>query len=112
MSLILRIILIFSSVFTCVYIQRKIRKSKFKIEDSIFWICLSLVLVLVSVVPQIPSFFADLLGFESTVNFVFLLMIFLLLVKVFLLSRKVSETEDKLKQLVQEVAIGRKEKEE
>lgn len=97
-------VLITGSVFFCIYVLRKIRYSKFKIEDSIFWICFSFVLVLVSVFPDILTTGAKRLGVVSPVNFVFLIIIFLLLLKIFLLSRKVSKLEDKLKQLIQKIA--------
>lgn len=97
-------ILIIGSVLFCSYVLRKIRHSKFRIEDSVFWICFSFLLILVSVFPQILTAGAKRLGVISPVNFVFLLIIFLLLLKIFLLSRKVSELEDKLKKLVQKIA--------
>lgn len=97
-------VLIIGSVFFCIYVLRKIRYSKFKIDDSIFWIGFSFVLILVSIFPEILTVGAEKLGVVSPVNFVFLIMIFLLLLKIFLLSRNVSELEDKLKQLVQKIA--------
>lgn len=97
-------VLIIGSVFFCIYILRKIRYSEFKIEDSIFWICFSFLLILVSIFPQILTVGAEKLGIISPVNFVFLIIIFLLLLKSFLLSRKIAELEDKLKRLVQKIA--------
>lgn len=97
-------VLIIGSVFFCIYVLKKIRHSKYKIEDSIFWICFSFVLILVSIFPEILTFGAKKLGVMSPVNLVFLIIIFLLLMKIFLLSRKVSELEDKLKRLVQKIA--------
>lgn len=97
-------VLIIGSILFCIYVLRKIRYSKFKIEDSIFWICFSFLLILVSIFPEILTIGAKRLGVISPVNFVFLIIIFLLLLKIFLLSRKVSELEDKLKRLVQKMA--------
>lgn len=104
MSAELRAILIIGSIFFCIYILRQIRHSKFKIDDSIFWICFSFVLILVSVFPEILIAGAKKLGVISPVNFVFLIIIFLLLLKIFLLSRKVSDLEEKIKRLVQTMA--------
>lgn len=39
------------------------------------------------------------------INFVFLMIIFLLLIRCFLLSIRVSELDDKIKNLVEEIAI-------
>lgn len=104
MSTELCIILIVGSLLFCIYVLRKIRYSQYKIEDSIFWICFSFILVFFSIFPGILTEAAKKLGVMSPVNFIFLLIIFLLILKIFLLSRKVSELEEKLKQLVQKMA--------
>ena len=104
MSVELCALLIIGSVLFGIYVLRKIRYSKFKIDDSIFWICFSFILILISIFTGVLTVGAKKLGVISPVNFVFLIVIFLLLLKIFLLSRKVSELEDKLKRLVQKIA--------
>ena len=81
MSPVLKIILIIVCTMTCYYTLRKIRKSQMQIEDSLFWILISIVLVIISIFPQIADFMSKLLGIGATVNFVFLAMIFILLIK-------------------------------
>ena len=51
MTTTLRAALIFVSLGTCCLIMRKIRQSKMQIESAIFWIVLSLVLVVYSLFP-------------------------------------------------------------
>lgn len=82
-----------------------------QIEDSLFWILISTILVILSIFPKIADFMASLLGIGATVNFVFLAMIFILLIKVFMLSLKISQMEDRIKNLVQRIAIKEYEKE-
>ena len=105
MSLVFKIILVVTSVLACVYALRKIRKSQLRIEDALFWIVISVMLVIVSVFPGLAEFFTKLIGMEAPSNFIFLVMIFLLLVKTFSLSIKVSQTEERIKNLVQKLAI-------
>lgn len=105
MSLVLKIILAVMSVIACIYALRKIRKSQLRIEDALFWIIISIMLVIISVFPGLAEFFAGIIGIEAPSNFVFLVMIFLLLVKTFSLSIKLSQTEERLKNLVQKTAI-------
>ena len=112
MSQVLKIILIIVCVLTSYYTLRKIRKSQMQIEDSLFWILISIVLVIISIFPQIADYMAKFLGIGATVNFVFLAMIFILLIKVFMLSLKISQLEEKIKNLVQRIAIKEYEKEE
>lgn len=46
MSIMLRIVLLIVSILTMVYIISRIRKSKMKIETSLFWIFFSLLCVI------------------------------------------------------------------
>ena len=52
------------------------------------------------------------LGTMSTANFIFLLMIFLLLVKSFSMSLRISQLETRLKDLVQRIALDNNDREE
>ena len=84
MTLTLRIVLIVASVLVVFYTIRKIRKSQLNIDDSVFWIGFSVMLLIMSIFPQVVTFFTQLLGITSPVNFVFLFVIFLILIKLFL----------------------------
>ena len=105
MSIFFRIILILVSVFFCVYVIEKIRKSKLQIETAIFWIMLSFVFVIFSTFPRLVQLLTDLCGMVSQVHFLFLTIIFILLMKVFMLSVHVGQLEEKIKNLTQQVAI-------
>ena len=105
----MRIFLIAGSVLSCVYVLSKIRKSKMRMENSIFWIFFSVILVVLGIFPCIAEWFAGLLGVQSTVNLVYLIIIFLLLIKVFLQDQKAAKTEAQLVYLTQTYAIDHKE---
>ena len=111
MSLVLRIILFISSVFTCMYIARKLRKSQIQIMDTVFWFGLSAIFVIFAVFPQIAGWISRLMGFNAPVNFIFLVIIFLLLIRCFLLSIRISQLDERLKNLTEELAIRGAEKE-
>lgn len=105
MTVMLRIVLIAVSVATTILILRRIRQSKLQIEDSIFWIGFSFILLLFSIFPQIPALLARMAGTYTTANFIFLAVIFLLIVKMFHMSIKMSQMETRVKELVQEMAL-------
>lgn len=105
MSLSLKVVLIVISILTCFYIARKLRKSQMNINDTVFWIFFALILVLLSVFPGIASWGSRLLGFQAPVNFVFVVVIFLLILRIFTMSIKISIVEDKLRNLTEEIAI-------
>lgn len=105
MTVLFRIILIVASTCTSIFMIKKIRQSKVQIEDAIFWIVFSGILLVMSIFQQIPDFLAKVLGIYSTVNFVFLFFIFILLVKIFYMTIKMSQMENKIKELAQKIAL-------
>lgn len=112
MSLSLRIILILASLLTMFFMMKRIRQSKVQIEDSIFWIIFSFILIVVSIFPMIADWLTGLLGIYSTVNFVFLLVIFILLMKVFLMTIRISQLDTKVRELTQKIAIDENQREQ
>lgn len=105
MSVTLRTILILVSVMTWAWILIRIRKAQMKIEDSIFWFLFSAVLVLMGVFPGIVSMGAEILGVQASVNFVFLSIIFILIVKLFRVCVRVSQLESKVQAFAQQYAL-------
>ena len=110
MTMTLRIVVIVVSVLTTAMILRKIRQSKLQIEDSIFWIGFSSILILFSVFPCVPDFLSRLEGTYTTANFIYLAVIFLLILKMFHMSIKMSQLETKIKELAQEMALSEHER--
>lgn len=107
MSIVLRVLLIAMSVVAGFYSIRQIRKSQVKIGNAIFWFVLTFLFLIISIFPQIILLLADLIGVESPVNLVYLIMIFLLFYKVFTLSVKMSKLEHMINILTAENAILR-----
>lgn len=105
MTLEFRVILIIASLATFFGIVKKIRSAKVQIEVSLFWIVFSIGLMIVSIFPQIVEIVANLLGIYSSTNAVFLFVIFILLVHQFINSIKISQMENKIKELTQELAV-------
>jgi len=104
----LRILLLVGAVWMAVYILRKIRKAQMLIDDALFWIIAAFLFVMLGMFPEIAMFAAEVLGVQSPANLVFLVTIFLLLFKLFALTRKVSMLEHKLRYFAQTYAIREK----
>ena len=66
MTMMLRVILIVVSVITMTFMMRKIRQAKVQIEAAMFWVIMSLILVVFAVVPGAADLCARLLGIYST----------------------------------------------
>lgn len=101
----LTIALITACIITAAFVFRKIKKSQFKIGDTLYWLLFCLLLLLMSLFPKVIFAISDFIGFESPSNFVFLAIIFLLLVKIFLLDVRLARLEDKLTVFAQKTAI-------
>lgn len=108
MSICLRIILLAGALLSCIYVIHKIRKSQMKIEGAMYWIFFAFLILILSIFPDIGIWLAEELNVESPVNLVFLVIIFLVLWKLFSLSVKISQLENKLNILTEEIAIWRK----
>lgn len=104
-SIWLRILLILFSVWLFIHVLRSVRKAKVQIDDIIFWLLFCVALIVLAVFPQIASFAAGLLGVQSPINLIYLVIIFLLLLKIFSMSIKFSQLEMKMKTLAQELAL-------
>lgn len=112
MTFILRCVLICVSILLTCYLLRRIRHSKMKIEDSIFWVMFALLLVAFSLFPRLADFISRMVGTYSTANFIFTFMIFILLLKVFFQSVKISQLERRVTELIQAFALDREEDKE
>lgn len=105
MTMLLRTVLVLVSLLTTLVIMRKIRQSKMRIEDSVFWIGFLFLLILFSIFPQIVFLMSDMTGTQTPVNFIFLFVIFVLILRIFRLTVKISQLETKVRDLVQKIAI-------
>ena len=112
MSNTLRIVLLLVALLTAIWILRKIYKCKVKLPDAIFWFCMAAILATFAIIPQIAYWCAEIIGIQAPVNFIFLFILALVIEKLFSLSIKVSQLEDKITTLSAEVALRSRDAEE
>ena len=105
MSLIMRILLIVVSVCTFLYMIRKLRKAQMQTLDTLFWTLFSLTILLMSIFSDFVIKCAEYLGVQSAVNFVYLVMIFFLILRLFLLNVRICKLELKLNEYVEKMAV-------
>ena len=105
MPFVQRIFLITGALATLVYFIRKIRRSKIKINHSIFWMVFGLILLFLAAIPESLFWISYLLGFQSPVNLLYVLVIFLLVVKLFTTTMRLSKLSEQVEALAQELAI-------
>lgn len=106
MSFTLRALLVFFAVAVFYFVIRKLKKAQMQVLDSLFWFLFSTSFVLLGIFPEIAVRIADLLGFMSASNFVFLYVIAVLVVRDFTISVRLAKQEDRLNSLVQATALN------
>lgn len=107
MSIMLRGLLIIGAIITTGYFGNEVKKGKIEIQYSLFWILFSIFLVFVSIFPNIIIKLSRLLSFKSPANFLFLIMIFIIFVREFLLTVQLSKLEEKNRKLIQKIALSK-----
>lgn len=112
MSRWLRILLVVGAFLMLYVVIRRIKKRKILMQDAIYWVVLAVVLVLVALFPGVIISLAYALGFYSPSNFVFLVIVALLLVKIFSNSAEISMLRHKVEELAQEDALRIKEEDD
>ena len=101
----LRIFLRLVAVVTLLFGVRKLRKSALEIIDSIFWVFLAVLLIVVAAFPQLVFWVTGVFGFDSSSNFVFFCGILVLLARLFTQDLKVATLKRKLTTLTQTEAL-------
>lgn len=110
-SLPIRVLLILGSLATMLFMLRRIRKSQVQIEDTLFWLLFGAGILIISIWPGIIYTIAYALGFQSPMSMVYLLMIFVLLIKQFFMTLRISQLDSKLRSLTQKVALNQEKSE-
>lgn len=105
MSVTLRIILIIGSIASLMLCFKKVEQSKLKVNDSIGWIIGSMILIFMSVFSEVVEWISSKLGFMAPVNCVFFVFIVYLICQVFRYNLKLSEANEKLKNIDHYIAL-------
>ncbi|EOS74270.1 hypothetical protein C819_03023 [Lachnospiraceae bacterium 10-1] len=109
MSIELRVVLLFAATFSIGWIITRIRKAKVRLEDTFFWMVMSVVLLLLGLFPGVSYWLSSILGVISPANLVFFIMICLLFEKLLTMSIMHSQMQDKYVTMAAEMALRCKE---
>lgn len=112
MSLALRILLMIFSVGFVYFVLKRIHKDQLRIQDSIFWILLSVLVLILAFFSADCDWHGAASGHHQPVNFVFLVFIFCAFIKIFSMAAKISNLEDKINKLSYEEAKRRMQEQE
>lgn len=110
MSITLRIILIICSILSFLLCIKRIKQAKLKIINSVVWMLGSFLLILMSIFSQAVEWISAKLGFVAPVNFVFLIIIAFLLIETFINNIRITELNEKIKELNHYIALKEEDK--
>lgn len=105
MSITLRVLLIVSSFLSFILCITKIKKSQLKVENSVVWMLGTIVLILMSIFSNVVEWISSKMGFLAPVNFVFLIIISFLLIQVFIDNLRITQLNEKIKDLNHYIAL-------
>lgn len=98
------------SVICMFYIVHEIRKKRFSIKESFWWIIGSLLMLILSIFPHIIDKLAKLFGIAYPPSLLFVFCIIFLIFMIFRNSKKISEQQEKIIELAQNLAILKEKK--
>ena len=82
-----------------------LRKKSMSIKNSIAWLILPLAFIIIAIFPKPLEAFASWLGFETLANFIFVIIIGLLLIICFFTTLSNSRQQEQITKLNQELSI-------
>ena len=104
-----RIFFIIISLLAMVYIIHDIRKKRFTIKESFWWIASSIAMLLLAIFPRSIDHLAKMIGVSYAPSLLFVFCIMFLVLMVFRNSKRISEQQVKIVELAQNIAILKEE---
>ena len=98
-------------LFFIIYILLIVRNKNFSESKSLFWIFGGIIILILSIFPNLIKQFAFYIGIEYGPSALFLLAIVILVYIVFRQDQEISDLNEKVKELAQLVALLKKESE-
>ena len=105
MNWLLQAFLIIVCLSFLLFVLLMIRRDRFLLRYSIIWVLLGVLGLLAAIFPGAVSWLSGLIGFETSVNFVFLVCIVFLFVSALMFVAALSNQAARIKLLIQEVSL-------
>lgn len=93
------------SILIIIFITLSVKKSRLSIKESFWWMVGSLCALLLSIFPGIINSVAKIFGVSYPPTILFVFCILFLIYMIFRNSKRIAEQQEKIIELVQQVAI-------
>lgn len=110
MSIYLRLLLAATSILFLCFVVQMIRRERFLLKYSFFWLILGVLGLLAAIFPEWVIGLSAILGFEAPVNFLFFACIVILMGVTLTLCAVVSRLTKRVTSLTQEISLLKSEK--
>lgn len=101
----LQIEMTIAAVALLILITIFLKRNSMSIKNSVAWLLLPIVFLIIAIFPDPIAKFSAWLGFETFSNFLFLIIIGLLVIICFFLTISLSKQQNKITKLIQELSI-------
>lgn len=101
----IKLIAVIALIIVILIITHFVKNNKITVRYSIIWYLSLIVLIIFSIFPETLGWLANLIGFEISSNFLFVLLIAFLFFICISLTIIVSEQKEQIRKLIQEVSI-------
>ena len=93
------------AIFCMIFVFVNVRKKKFSISESFWWMVASVVMLLLAIFPYSIDYVAKLIGVNYPPSLFFVLCIIFLVTMIFRNSKRISAQQEKIIELGQQVSI-------
>lgn len=94
-----------AAIVLLILILRCLAKNRMSIRHSIAWLSLPLIFILIAIFPTPLEIIANWLGFETLANFLFVIIIAMLILICFFLTISSSHQQEQITKLNQEISL-------
>ncbi len=93
------------SILIIIFIVHSVKKSKLSIKESFWWMIGSIAILVLSIFPNIVNCVAEIFDVSYPPTILFVFCILFLIYMIFRNSKRIAEQQEKITELVQQVAI-------
>lgn len=93
------------SIVCMIYVVFEVRKKKFSIKESFWWMIASLIMLILSIFPHSIDYIAKKIGVSYPPSLLFVFCIIFLIFMIFRNSKRISNQQEKIVELAQNLAI-------
>ena len=94
-----------AALILLIIIVLALKKNSMSIKNSIAWLLLPIVFIIIAIFPEPLTKLAVALGFEAFSNFIFVVIIALLIIVLFFTTITINHQQSQITKLIQEVSI-------